>query len=60
MQIIVVYQKSNRKVIATFELNTVITEMNVLAIPEVTYLVSSKKDIFYTAPDCQVYVKELN
>ena len=59
MQILVVYQKSDRKVIATFELNTIITEMNVLVIPKVSYLVSSKKDIFYTAKDGQVFVKEI-
>ncbi|MFS0657447.1 hypothetical protein AB1L07_02315 [Niallia alba] len=59
MQILVVYQKSDRKVIATFELNTIITEMNVLVIPGVSYLVSSKKDIFCTANDGQVFVKEI-
>ena len=59
MQILVVYQKSDRKVIATFELNTIITEMNVLVIPGVTYLMTTKRNIFYTAKDGQVYVKEI-
>jgi hypothetical protein len=59
MQILVVFQKSDRKLIATFEINTIITEMNVLVVPGVTYLMTSKKDIFYTAPNGQVYVKEI-
>lgn len=59
MKILVVYRKSDRKLIATFELNTLITEMNVLVIPGVAYLMTSKKDIFFTAPDGQVYVKEV-
>jgi hypothetical protein len=59
MQILVVYRKSNRKLIATFEINTIITEMNVLVIPEISYLVTSKKDIFHTAPDGQVFVKAI-
>jgi len=59
MQILVVFQKSDRKVIATFELQTIITEMNVLVIPGVSYLVTSKKDIFHTAKDGTVYVKDI-
>jgi hypothetical protein len=59
MQILVVYQKSDRKVIATFELKTIITEMNVLKIPEVDYLVTSKRDIFHNGPNGQLYVKEI-
>ncbi|MEC1373390.1 hypothetical protein P9D39_03570 [Heyndrickxia oleronia] len=59
MQVLVIFQKSDRKVIATFEINTIITEMNVLVIPGVSYLVSSKKDIFFTASNGQVYVKEI-
>jgi hypothetical protein len=59
MQILVVFQKDDRKVIATFELNTIITEMNVLVIPGVSYLVAAKKDIFYTAPNGEVFVKEI-
>lgn len=59
MQILVVFQKSDRKVIATFELQTIITEMNVLVIPGVSYLVTSKKDIFHTAQDGTVYVKDI-
>jgi hypothetical protein len=59
MQIIVVFQKSNRKLIATFELNTIITEMNALVVPGITYLVTSKKDIFITASNGEVFVKEI-
>jgi hypothetical protein len=59
MQILVVFLKSDRKVIATFELKTIITEMNVLKIPEVDYLVTSKRDIFYTAPNGQVFIKDM-
>lgn len=59
MQILVVFQKSDRKLIATFELNTIITEMNVLVIPEVSYLVTSEKDIFYTDSNGKVYVKNI-
>ena len=59
MQILVVYQKSDRKVIATFELNTIVTKMNVLVIPGVTYLMTTERDIFYTAKNGQVYVKKI-
>lgn len=59
MHILVVYQKKDRKLIATFELNTIITEMNALVVPGVTYLMTIKKDIFFTAQDGQVYVKEV-
>lgn len=59
MQIIVVFQKSDRKVIATFELNSFVTDMKVLVIPNVSYLVSFKKDIFYTGKDGQLYVKNM-
>lgn len=58
MQILVVFQKSDRKVIATFELNTIITNMNVLVIPGVSYLMTTKRDIFYTATNGEVFVKE--
>lgn len=51
MQILVVFQKSDRKVIATFELNTIITEMNVLVIPGISYLMTTKNG--------EVYVKEI-
>lgn len=60
MQIIVVYQKTNRKLIASFELNTIITEMNSLVIPGLAYLVTTKKDIFRTDPSTgEVFVKEI-
>lgn len=58
MQILVVYRKSDRKLIATFEMENFIPNMNVLVIPGVAYLVSLKKDIFYTANNGEVYVKE--
>jgi len=35
-----------------------ITEMNALVIPGIAYLVSYKKDIFRTASNGEVYVKE--
>jgi len=56
VQILVVFQKSDRKVIATFEMNTIITEINALVIPGVSYLVTTKKDIFHTASNGEVYV----
>ncbi|HDK7218097.1 TPA: hypothetical protein PTV45_003568 [Clostridium botulinum] len=59
MHILVVFQNLNRKVVATFELNTIVTEMNVLVTPGVSYLMTTKRDIFYTAKDGQVYVKEI-
>lgn len=58
MQILVVYQKSNRKLIATFELNTFITNMNILVVPGVTYSLTLKRDFFHTAEDGTVYVKD--
>lgn len=58
MQILVVYKKDTRELIAAFELNTIIREMNILVVPGVTYLMSFKRDIFYTAPNGTVYVRE--
>lgn len=57
-QYLVVYQKKDRKVIAAFGMNTFTTEMNVLVIPGVSYLVSFETDIFHTGPDGTVYLKE--
>lgn len=59
MQILVVFQKSDRKVVATFEVNTIITQMNVLVTPGVSYLLTTKRDIFYTAKNGDVFVKEV-
>jgi hypothetical protein len=59
MQILVVFKKFDRKLIATFELNTIVTNMNVLIIPEVSYLITTDRNIFRTAPDGQVYVKDI-
>ncbi|WP_142317571.1 hypothetical protein [Bacillus sp. AFS002410] len=58
MQYLVVFHKTNRKLIATFKLNTIITEMEVLSMPDVGYLLTCKKDILYTAPNGEVFVKE--
>jgi hypothetical protein len=60
MQTLVVFQKSDRKLIATFEFNTIVTEMKALVIPGISYLVSSKKNIFYTAPSGEVFVKRFD
>lgn len=59
MHVLVVYNKKDRKLIATFELNTIITEMNALVVPGTAYLLTIRKDIFFTAKDGQVYVKEV-
>lgn len=59
MQILVVFKKDTREVIATFELNTVITNMNALVIPGVSYLMSFKRDIFRTDSKGRVFVKEV-
>lgn len=59
MQILVVFKKENREVIATFQLNTIVTEMNVLLIPGVSYLLTCKKDIFNTSLDGKIFVKEI-
>jgi hypothetical protein len=59
VQILVVFQKDTRQVIATFEMNTFITEANVLVIPGVSYLITFKRDIFYTGKDKKLYVKEV-
>lgn len=59
MQILVVLKKDTREVIATFELNTIVTGMNVLVIPGVSYLMTCKRDIFYTDPNGKVFVKEV-
>jgi hypothetical protein len=59
MQIIVVFRKSDRKLLATFELQTIITDMNVLKIPEIDYLVTSNKNVFYVDPNDEYYVKEI-
>lgn len=59
MQILVVFKKDTREVIAAFELNTIVTDMNVLVIPGVSYLMTCKRDIFYTDPNGKVFVKEV-
>lgn len=47
MHIIITYNRSDMSVVSAFETNTVITEMNVLKIPEVNYLVTIKRDALY-------------
>lgn len=59
MQILIVFKKSNRQVIAAFEMQTIITEMNVLKIPDVDYLVTTKRDILFTDPNGMLWIKEI-
>lgn len=59
MQVLVVYEKDTRKVIATFEFNTIVTEINGLVTPGTSYLISYRRDVFYTAPNGEVFVKEI-
>lgn len=59
MQILVVFKKDTREVIATFELNTIVADMNVIVIPGVSFLMTCKRDIFYTDPNGKVFVKEV-
>lgn len=58
MQILVVYKIDTREVIATFDIGSIITEMKVLVIPGVSYLMSFKRDIFYAKSDSKIYLKE--
>lgn len=59
MQILVVFKRDTREVVATFEFNTFVTDMNVLVTPEVSYLVSFKKDIFHINANGKVFVKDI-
>jgi hypothetical protein len=59
MQILIVFKKSNRQVIAAFELQTIITEMNVLKIPDVDYLMTTKRDVLFTDSNGQLWLKEI-
>lgn len=56
MQTVVVFQKSNRKLLATFKLNR-FSDMEVLKIPGVEVLVTYESDIFYVKNN-EYYVKE--
>ena len=58
MQTLVVYQKSDRKLVAAFKLNTLITEMDVLVVPGTAYLLTLKDDLFVQKSDGQYYLKE--
>ena len=46
MQTLIVFKEDTRELIAAFQLNTIITEMNVLKIPGVSFVVTVKKDVF--------------
>ena len=59
IQNLVIFRKEDRKVIAAFRLNTIITEMDCLVDPGHSYLVTTKKDIFKTESDGTVYVKNI-
>ena len=50
------YKKIN-KVIAAFNFNTIITEMNVLLILEAAFLLTTKKDIFREDPNREVFLR---
>lgn len=58
MQTLVIYNREDRKLIATFKLNTIVTEMGALVVPGVAYLMTLNDDIFYKGTDGQFYVKE--
>lgn len=59
MHTLVVFKEGTREFIAAFQLNTIITEMNVLKIPGVSYLITLEKYIFYTAPNGTVFIKDI-
>lgn len=59
MQTLIVFKEDTRELIAAFQLNTIITEMNVLKIPGVSFVVTVKKDVFFTAPNGTVFVKNI-
>ncbi len=58
MQILVIYRKSDRQVIATFKYNSFIIEAEVLMLTGHSYLITLKKDAMYFAEDGQAYVRE--
>lgn len=58
MQTLVVYSKSDRRVVATFKLNTFVTEMDVLMNPELSYTLSLKDIIFRRGSDDHYYLRE--
>lgn len=57
MQLLVVFQKADRKVIATFEWQTFITEMNVIKIPDADFILTTDKNIFHRCLKGELYVK---
>lgn len=59
MHTLVVFKEGTSEFIVAFQLNTIITEMNVLKIPGVSYLITLEKDIFYTAPNGTVFIKDI-
>ena len=59
MQILAVFWKDTRKLIACFDIHSVVTEMDALVVPGVSYVMSFDRDIFRTEPDGSVYVKEV-
>ena len=58
MQYLVVFRKKDRKLIASFKLNTIITEMDCLIIPDMSYLITTRSDIYDIDKNGQYYIKE--
>lgn len=59
MQTLIVFKEDTRELLAAFHLQTIVTEMNIVKVPGVSYLMTLEKDIFYTVPNGTVFVKDI-
>lgn len=59
MQILVIFIKETRQVVATFEFNTFVTESKILIVPGYDCLFSLDRNIFRTDSDGKTYVKNM-
>lgn len=59
MQILVIFIKETRQVVASFEFDTVVDKSKILLVPEYDCLFSLDEDIFIVGSDGKIYVKNI-
>jgi len=58
MHLLIIYYKKDLRVIAAFETNTILTNMNVLKLPDIGYTVTLERDCMYTHTDGTTRLRE--
>ncbi|WP_315074458.1 hypothetical protein [uncultured Clostridium sp.] len=58
LQTLVVFQKMDKKLIAMFKLDKIISGMNVLMMPGISFIITTEEDIFFKDKNGESYIKD--